>query len=341
MTYARFFKSLAVLALPALLLPVSGCKQKEAKKGPNPAVRGARVGLVLEDSGDYSKAVRSGAENLADRSGIELMVEDAKGRASEQSRAIEQLSQEEVRVILVSPVDGKKLDRAIDEARSKNVFVISLGEEIPGAGVASSIRFNQKSAGELAADYTGRHLENGTVAVLGEGGPEEKERRQAFEDYLREKFPSVKVVSPSGDAGTDPRAAAESLLRANPGVGAIFGLTDAVALGAVEAARGRSGGKKPFVISYGGSDAAIEELQKEDSPLQLVLGILPKRVGRVGVRQASRIVTNEKVRSVLFPVMPLTRDNYGMSPGWNGELPRDEAVQIPWETDLKLELVRE
>ena len=32
MTYARLFRSLAVLALPALLLPVSGCKKQEAKK---------------------------------------------------------------------------------------------------------------------------------------------------------------------------------------------------------------------------------------------------------------------------------------------------------------------
>jgi ABC-type sugar transport system substrate-binding protein len=119
---------------------------------------------------------------------------------------------------------------------------------------------------------------------------------------------------------------------------AIFATSDEAALEMVEALRAKGGER--IVVTYGGRQDAIEELKKPDSPLAMVVGVVPHRLGRAGSRQALNIVDNKQASEHMWaPVIPVTRDNYGSYPAWTEEPPRD--LVIPWETDLTLEMKRE
>jgi hypothetical protein len=93
-------------------------------------------------------------------------------------------------------------------------------------------------------------------------------------------------------------------------------------------------------VCVGGSRAALDEVKRGDSPLALVLGVVPHRMGRAAARQALNIATNkqafERVGAAVFPV---TKDNHAGYAGWEEEPPGE--MEIPWETDLKLEPKRE
>jgi ABC-type sugar transport system substrate-binding protein len=331
--------------LPALLLgAAAGCREKQLD-GPE----GVKIGLALADGASpYQQAIHEAALSAAKQHKAELLVQDARGRASEQTRAIEQFLQQEASVIIVSPVDPEKLRPVIEKANQAKVYVVALEQTVPDADISAFIEFNQELAGQAAADYLGYRLKSGGKAAVirDPAAPGEGERLKAFRAYLEKKHPSIQVVDQVDvrDA-TDGRAAAERLLRTRSNLNAIVALTDPLALAAAEAVRasGSSGADGCFVVGYGGAFGVMEELKKPDSPLAMVLGTFPQALGQRSERLAYHIVSNKQTPArVALPVLPVTRDNLARYAGWNGRIPRGQDLTIPWHpTDLSLETEKE
>src|SRR5690348_81400 len=108
-------RSLFLILFAALLLvAMTGCKKK--KQGSD-VPKGTKVGLVLPDgSQPYYQAIQRWAEELAEEKGYALIVQDAGGKASEQVRGIEELLQQDVSVIIVSPLDRAAIRPALQKA---------------------------------------------------------------------------------------------------------------------------------------------------------------------------------------------------------------------------------
>jgi len=335
----RSSRLIGVVFLLLTLVFVAGCRKKQ-----NETPSGMQVGLSLADgSGPYAQAVERAVKSFAEKRGFAVVVEDAHGKASEQTRAIEQFIQKGVSSIIVRPVDAAKLASTIKKANAANIYVVAIDETVPAAEVASFIEPNQTLAGQLGAEYLGQRLPSGgSVAVItAADGSDERERLKAFKELLQQKHPSIKVVEEvkGGADEAGQRAAVERVFARHKTLSAVFALTDPIALHAADALRAKSGGKC-FVISYGGLPQAVEEIKKPDSPLAMTIAAFPQSVGTVASRGAWRIVTNRSQPShIQVPVLPVTKDNYGSYPGWTDELPRSLAV--PWPSELSLETKRD
>ncbi|HTE17591.1 MAG TPA: sugar ABC transporter substrate-binding protein [Armatimonadota bacterium] len=340
-------RPLLALFLAGVIGVAGGCKKKE--KDPAGPL-GVKIGLVLPDAGDpFYKAVQAAAQEEAkdpERS-FELLVQDAKGKASEQARGVEQLVQQGANVILVSPIDVQKLRPALQKANNAKVYLVMLEASAPDVDVSTTVEFNQELVGELCADYLAQRLKSGgRVGIIGSGkAPGEPQRLQAFKEYLRRKQPSIQVVDEvAADSEAGQRAAVENLLKANPNLSAVYTLTDEIAMLATGVIRARAGGGAasgaPFVVSYGGLPRAVEELQKPGSPLAMTVAALPQRLGARSARIAWRIAANKPTPShVGLPLLPVTKDNYGTFPGWEGQVPA--SITIPWTSELELKEKRE
>ena len=235
-------RPLLALFLAALVGVAAGCKSKQKKAA---APLGVKVGLVLPDgSNPYYKALQRAVqeESRDPERTFELLVQDAKGKASEQVRGVEKLLQQDVAVILISPIDISTLRPALRKANDAKVYLVMLEETDPEVDVSTTVEFNQELAGQLCADYLGSRLKSGgKVGIVGsETSPGEPQRFQAFKEYLRRKHPSIQVVGET-TADTEPgqRTATESLLKAHPDLSAVCTLTDEIGLMAVHAIRAR------------------------------------------------------------------------------------------------------
>lgn len=329
-----------LLAFP--LVVTAGCKKKN--RGSD-VPKGAKVGLVLPNSGPYYQAVQKSAEELAQEKGYALVVQDAKGKASEQVRAIEQLLQQDVSVILVSPLELETVRPALQKAIEKKIYVVMLEEVDGNIDISTSVEHNQELAGQLAADYLAHKFKSGAkVAVLGsEADHGEPDRLTAFKEYLRRKQPSLDLVAEeTNPTEAGQRALVDSLLKAHPDLDAIYALTDRIALFATEAIRAgkKGGGKSPIVVTYGGEPEAVAEVQKAGSPLEMLVGVFPQDLGERAGRLAYRIMTNKSTPSHAYlKVLPITKDNYGSYPTWDQPAPQD--LTVPWTSELKIENKKE
>ncbi|MCC2668292.1 MAG: ribose transporter ATP-binding protein [Armatimonadetes bacterium] len=331
-------RRLVLIGGAAVLVAAPGCKKKKEK---DVAPAGVKIGLVLpESTSPFYQAVTKSLEKVAAERQIEVIATDAKGKASEQVGAIEQALQRKVSVIVVSPVDPDIVRPAIEKAIEQNVYVVLLERPLENVDVSSAVAFNHELAGKLLADYLGKKLTSGgKVGVIsGARTPGEKKRLQAFQAYLKEKYPSIKVAAEQTAREESEQAGAAQRLLAVSGLDAVVALNPLAGTAVVAAARKRAG--KPLVITYGGRPALIEELRKSDSPLELVLEPLPNWLGDRAGRMAWRIISNKATPSAVeLPAQPVTRDNLDAYHGWDGVLPENMAA--PWETDLSLEVKRD
>lgn len=323
----------------AFLVATPGCKKHKEKEV---APSGVKVGLVLPDSSSpYYQAMKSGIQKIATDRQYELVADDAQGKASEQTRIVEQYVQKGINVLLVSAIDAEKLKPTLEKATGQKIYVVALERPLADMDVSTSITFDQELAGRLLADYLGNQLKSGGKVGVITGGdtPGEKKRLEAFQSYLREKYPSIQVADQETARGeAEQTGAVQRLLSKNSGLKAVVALNPQAGIAAAAAAGSAAG--KPFVVTYGGNPKLIAELKKPDSPLQLVLEPLPQWVGDRAGRVSWRIVSNKPTpSSIELPVQPLTRDNLDTYHGWDGVIP--ENMLVPWKSDLVLELKRE
>lgn len=322
---------LLVLAL-AVPLAVVGCKgsKKDANKG-------IKVGLVLAQSDTpYYQTLRKGAEGYAKRQNFSLIIEDASGKPSEQTRLIEQLIQQRVNALAIDPIEPERLAPVVKKALEAGLFVSTIHREIPGADVSAFVEVNDDLAGRLAADYLGVEVKGGgPVGILKlKGAPGSEKRAKAFAKHLKTLHGFTLAGEETAASIEESPAALKRLLRRNPI--AILTSTDEQALAILGELSGLA--KKPKILSYGGDQAAIDELKKSDSPLALTLAPLPQVTGNFGVRLAFRKVMNLPATAhAETPVYPITRESLATFPGWEDDtLPKE--IDMPWASNLILKV---
>jgi ribose transport system substrate-binding protein len=314
-------------------IAVTGCKgsKKDANKG-------IKVGLVLARTDTpYYQALRRGAEGYATRQNFSLVVEDAGGKSSEQTRLIEQLIQQRVNAVAIDPIEPARLTAVVKKALDAGLFVSTIHRDIPGTDVSALVEVNDELAGKLAADYLGVEMKGGgAVGILKlKGAPGGEKRALAFKKHLKGELHGFTIAGEETATGLDDTPAAMMrLLRRNPV--AIFTATDEQALAILPELTSLT--KKPKILSFGGDKAAIEELKKPDSPLVLTVAPLPQIVGNFGVRLAFRKVMNQPATAhAEAPVYPITRDSLATFPGWEDDtLPKE--IEMPWASDLTLKV---
>ncbi len=317
---------------------LSGCQGAKKKAPAGPSVRELRVGVALANvRDDYTRAMQSVLEEMSERRGFDLALKQAGGKADRQVEQIEELIEEKVNVLLVQPTNPARIVGALKKATAAGILVGAMDETVPGASIATLVEFNHELSGELAADFLRVKLPKGGLVgvIAGRSTPEQSRRLKAFSQYLAAKAPGCKVArTESVDSEGNLTASAERLLGGGK-LAAVVAMTDDLALEVVRAIRAGKGDPATLVIGYGGTPEAIEELKTTGSPLAMTVSVQPQRLARVALRNLMDFHTNKnKVEHRRIHPFPVTTNNYGSWPGYDGELPRD--AKLDWPSELKL-----
>jgi len=247
--------------------------------------------------------MQEAAEKEAAAQGVHLisLAAERETDVERQYQIIENLIQQKVDAILLSPSGSKELVPAIRKANDANIPVLLLDTRIDeaaaasvGAVVLTYIGSDNFEGGAVAGRYLASKLGgDGDVAIIeGISGHETADqRRQGFLNGLQ-SHPGVRVVA-SQTANWERALAynvAENLLQAHPEIDAIFAANDEMALGALESS---AAARPPEDVDVIGFDAIPDALTNIRSGRLLgSVAQFPGEMGRLGVRHAVELLQN-------------------------------------------------
>jgi ribose transport system permease protein len=300
------------------------------------AAIGFRVGsTVPEKTGTFTVAfvpkalnspfwadMQQAAEQEAAALGIQLvsLAADRETDVERQYQIIENLIQQEVDAILLSPSGSKELVPAIRKANDAGIPVLLLDTRIDsaaaesvGAEVLTYIGSDNFEGGAVAGRYLATKLGGrGNIAIIeGISGHETADqRRQGFLAGI-EGQPGIRVVASQTANWERARGytVAENLLQAHPDLDAIFAANDEMALGALEAVAAARRLERVQVIGFDAIPDALTNIRS-----RRLLGSVaqfPGEMGRLGVRHAVALVRDGEVppTEILTRVELIDRNN--------------------------------
>ncbi|MFG2000757.1 substrate-binding domain-containing protein [Spirillospora sp. NPDC048911] len=271
-----------------------------------------KIGLSVSTlNNPFFVQLRQGAEAEAKRQGVDLTVGDAQNDASQQANQLQNFTTQGMKAIIVNPVDSDAASPAVKAANKADIPVIAADRAVNNATIAQLVASDNVAGGRDAAKTLAEAMGGkGEVAwIQGQAGTSaSRERGQGFAEGIK-AFPGVKVVAkqPADFDRTKGLDVMTNLLQSHPGVTGVFAENDEMALGAVKALGGKSGGQVK-VVGFDGTPDGIKAVQA--GTMTASIAQQPRLLGQIAVQSAIKAAKGDKIGSTYaVPVKVATKAN--------------------------------
>ena len=251
--------------------------------------------------------IRTAVENRGDV----LISRDPALSVERQNEEIEELIDSGVELIFLNPVDWQACGPSIEKARRAGVKVIAIDTNVgDDAKVDSTVVSDNYLAGQQCANHLAAHRAGGRIALLVHSQARSSlDRIQGFLDVLS-GYPDFQVVDQEECRGQLEIAmpAMERMLERHPEIDIVMALNDPAAMGAIAALR--QAGRLEGVAVYGVDGVTETRDMVAQGHMQATAGQEPRRLGRLAVEQAYRVLLGEEVSPLIkLPTVLITKDN--------------------------------
>ena len=186
-----------------------------------------------------------GATPVADALGYELviMAPESEDDYATQTSMMEDLITQGVKGIAVCGINLEALKPAIKKANEAGIPVVMFNTitELDGVDVYAYSGYNQYNGGGKIADWVNEKMNGEANVAIIEGLPTDytTQRMGGFVDKCKEAYPGIEVVAtqPGDWVREKGMNAAMDMIQAHPEINVIYGLSDEMALGAVQACK--------------------------------------------------------------------------------------------------------
>jgi len=212
-----------------------------------------------------------------------------------QINAIENLVAQQPDVIEIDPTSSDAINGAISEAKSAGVPVVTDGINV-STEVDASVVADNKQGGDLAGKYVANALSGGGKVAVLEGTPGRDiitQRQQGFTGGLGAN-PAARIVA-SQIANLDRsegQSVTENILQANQDLNAIWGASDTMALGALEALKSRNLAGKVVLGGFDGTPEAFQAIRA--GQMSFTIDQVPYEMGATAIANAYLLATGGK-----------------------------------------------
>jgi ribose transport system substrate-binding protein len=264
------------------------------------------------------KGLRSGAEKY----GFKLVTTNANSDPAQQVTDIQNLVNQGVDYILLTPADGKAIAPGIAAATSAKIPVISIADSVTPR-ITSTINLDNVAAGAEEAKLAVASITKAKGSATGNivniqgasGTPSAEQRSKGFVDEIK-KYPDIKVVATS-DGGYDTQSsntAMSTILQANPDIDAVVCGNDAEAVG-VSAAIKSAGKFVPvgqpghiFVAGIDGSKPSIVNVEKGVQDVSISQN--PIKMSQLAMDYVDTMSKGKKIsNNIVWPYQAITKAN--------------------------------
>ena len=255
------------------------------------------IGVSVADQKSlfYIAAV-DGMRDAAAKAGYRLKITSAANDSTLQINQIQNLLVQQIGALIFIPQDATAAEAGVRAANKGGVPVVAVDERPEGSNgkLATYIATNSvKAARDLCTWMFNKMGGKGQLAILNGvlGATAELQRTQGCQEALK-KFPGVHVVAEQTANWDETQAykAAQNILTAHPHLNAIFGESDAMAIGAAKAAKQakRSGliivGIDGFPTMFKAIKSGLTQATKAQRPYEM---------GEMAVQDAIRFMNHK------------------------------------------------
>ncbi len=252
-----------------------------------------KIGLVTKtDSNPYFVKLRESAKALASTQGAELIALAGKfdGDNEGQVSAIENLIQQGVKGIMITPSNSAGILNAIKEAQAKGILVVALDSETtPATAVAATYATDNMQAGVILGKYVKAKIGSTAPQIIAmDLDPSASVGIQRHNGFLEGMgLPAgtpPQVIGSALTAGdqTKAQAAMENLLQAHPTVNVVYSINEPAGRGAYQALTEKGLQSKVLVASIDGSCSGVQYVK--DKKFVATVMQFPKVMAEDGVK---------------------------------------------------------
>lgn len=276
------------------------------------------IAVLLWSRGfEFMVALDQGIQDEAERLGVKVTVLDGQSNSQVQLGQIEDSLAKKVDAIILAPANSDELVPGVKKANEAGIPVITVdGVVSQGADIVSSVTFDNKGAGEMAAAYIIEQLGKGEVlettgaqgtyhAVLRGGG---------FNDGMKAS-PDFKVISKNANwQAENAQNITADAITANPKINAVFSHNDDMVRGILGGLRQINKMKKAgeegriMVVGTDGTPEALERIRKgeQDATVQQD----PFEMGAAALKAAvDKLDGKEVEKEQYMPATLVTKEN--------------------------------
>jgi ABC-type sugar transport system substrate-binding protein len=303
-----------VVAGAALTLGLTACGSSGsgASGGSGGSGGDIKIGMSISTlNNPYFVQLRDGAMAEAKKLGVTLTVTDAQNDASQQVNQIQNFTSQNMKAIIINPVDSDAAAPAAKIAQRSSIPVIAVDRGVNNAQVAQTVASDNVAGGKLAAQELAKQIsEKGQVVVLQgvAGTSAARDRGQGFDEGIK-AYPGIQVVAqqPADFDRTKGLDVMTNLLQSHPDIAGVFAENDEMALGAIKAL-GAKAGKDIKVVAFDGTPDGLKAIQ--DGTLAATVAQQPALLGQQAIDNAVEATKGGKLQATLnVPVKVATKDN--------------------------------
>lgn len=242
---------------------------------PSSSGKPVNLGIVLKNQvNPYFVTLGKGAENATKALGgqIRILAPSKPDNADEQIRLVESLIQAKMDAIILTPADSKALVPAVEEAKKAGIPVFTADTKIIGTDVMSFVGVDNvvlgKETAQIAVDLAKNKLggKANVIVLEGTAGSSSNVDRQTGVYGVLKSNSAINLL---GSAAADynrvkATSVTDDLLTKYPNANMVLAFNDEMALGAIEAikGRGKTPGKDVLVIGMNAAANALDAMQK-------------------------------------------------------------------------------
>ena len=285
------------------------------------AALGAEIGFLPPAmTSPFYAACIEGATPVATASGYELLVmaPPSEDDYATQMSMMEDMITRGVKGIAVCGINLDALIPGIKKANEAGIPVVMFNTitELEGVEVYAYSGYNQYNGGGKIADWVNEKTGGTAKVAIIEGLPSDytTQRMGGFVDRCKEVYPNIEVVAtqPGDWVREKGMNAAMDMLQAHPEINVIYGLSDEMALGAVQAIK-QLGRDDIIVVGLDGNPNAFESVKAGELTATLDCG--PVAIGANAILAIVEALDNvpreEKVIEAETTVVDISLvDNY-------------------------------
>jgi len=246
-------------------------------------------------------ALEDSLRESLEMAGHTLVTKDAASDSEAQNTQIEELIEEGVDAIFLSPVDWAAVSDSVSKIKEAGIKLINIDTEIQVFDqVDAFVGSNNKQAGKLCGqDLLERMPKGGKVLIL--ECPDRNsvnDRIKGFEEAIAKKgFEVIGRINAKSDLSVALEEV-DKALDTYPEIDVIMCGNDPAALGALVAVNAE--GRKDIII-YGidGSPEVKKEIAKENSLIVATIGQSTKAMGEEAAKVAVQILNGEQLKCIL------------------------------------------
>ncbi|NPV53157.1 MAG: substrate-binding domain-containing protein [Firmicutes bacterium] len=231
---ARFKGLLPYLLVFGLLLGLTGMVFAEGEK----LVIGTSI--ITYEHPFYIDVVK-GMKRVAERAGVEMLLNDPKGELANQVQALETYIGRRVDALIVYGVDPSGVVPVVEEATKRGIPVITADMQLYTDKVVTFIGSDNLEIGRKLGEYTKNYIAKnmggkakiGVVSWL--ESVAQQQRLQGFKEKVTE-LPGVRIVTvQQGKMRDIAMASTENIITAHPDINMIMGTNQVTCMAAVAA----------------------------------------------------------------------------------------------------------